>query len=728
MGRFKSDTFTTGSVAPNGGVLNYEHVVMSNTLDVVKITVVPSIAAGTNVFSIHRKAARSISDLQYTTQSWTGAQFFEPVNLGGADYNGGWIIPYYDVDESMNLHLRFTNNHTVAKTYTVTIEYEYLASTNQGVVGSPEGLKAAGQANGLEILSGVIAARNNSTITEAEFRATYIPTGDPLIPQDMRTVAEGGTWAPNGTTRIQVTGINAGPGGAQYSWTSASQGRWYFVWRLKNSVGWSRWTDGNTTPQYVVQWVLTQNTSDIGPPADWEVWIEEGPSTGTIIVHATRPKTNGNNLLWWVIQVKDADSGSWIALDNGAFPSEVKYDGSGIDHDLINNGLVISKASGGWGTAARGDLILMDVRSGIFNVNYCQWGTVDQIVGSTLVFQGGGWRPQATTALRIKIVKPPWIWTGNGYLGDQSNHGYWGQGEADNNGLGAGWIHGSPLQEFVSQPISVPTTITNPEVRVWFENIYCRSDDNRNSSGISGGTGVFVAPQDFTNFNDRNYWIPVYPPATWGTLVFGVDGRVTMATKTTETTHYGQSGIKPRFRLYSDINGQIQVYMKWSNVTFPVGSVAGDVLALCGMIFTGRFWDLGFTSGAALLISGTSGTQLALNAPYCEYKKNYTPWNSMIYPGSLNFSRPPGGSIVELIFTIKKRTVTPPYFAVDSVQARIGGAGAYTSKTETWPREGFTVAQGGIEMFIGWIGNCRLTGASAILEKVSIINGIGEFY
>ena len=725
MGRFYQATFTTGSVSPSG-ILDYDLTVLSNTLDIVKLKITPSVAAGNNIVEIHRKAARGLADRQYITEPWAATTWFEPATHAGAEQNAGWIIPYYDVDEALKLHFRFTNNHTVAKTYTVIVQYEYKASTNQGVVGAPEELRAAAQANGLKIVSGVIAARNNSTITEAEFRTTYVPTGDPLIPQDMRTVAEGGTWVPNGTTKLSVTAIMAGPGGAQYSWISASQGRWYYVWRLKNSVGWSRWTDGNVLPQYVTQWVLTQNTSDIGPPSDWEVWVEEGPIPGTVIVHATRPKVNGQNLLWWVVQVKDASTGSWLALDNGAFPSEVKYDGSAINHSLVSDGLVISKASGGWGTAAKGDLILLDVRGSNFNVNYCQWGTVDQIVGSTLVFTGAGWRPQVTTNLRLKIVKPPWAWIGGGYLGDQSSLGYWGQGEQDNNGLGAGWIQNSPLLEFVSQPISIPTTITNPSARVWFENVYCRSDDNRYSTGMSGGTGIFVAPQIFRNFNDRNYWIPIYPPATWGTLAFGADGRVTKTTLTSQITHFGQSGIRARFRMYPDSTGEVQIYAKWTGVTFPLGANAADRLALAVLLFSGHWWNYYSTTGGALIINGTSAAQLSMNAPYVLYKVNSGTYENMPSPGSLNFSRPAAGATIEMIVYVRKSSVFS-YLCVDQIQVSVNG-GAYTTKQVTWASEGWSLAQCGLEMFLGWIGNCRLTGATAVLDQVSLLKGIGEFY
>jgi len=726
MSRFTPNTFTTGSVAPAGGMLDYELTVPSNTLDISKIKITPSIAAGNNVVEIYRKALRASADLQYVTLPWAAAFFVDPSDNADAEFNGGWVMPYFDEDESLKIHFRFKNNHTVAKTYTVTIEYEYQASDNPGIIGAPEGLAAKAQANGMTILSGVVATKNNSTITEAEFRAIRISALDPITPQDLRTAAEGGTFVPDGVSKIQVTGIVAGPGGAQYSWTSASAGRWYYAWRLKNSVGWSRWTDGNTTPMNVIQWVLTQDVVDSGPPSDWEVWIEEGPYSGTIVVHATRPKIGGNTLLWWVIQVKDAASGSWLTLDNGAAPSEVKYDGSAISHSLVSNGTIISKGSGGWGTAARGDLILLDVRGGNFNVNYCQWGTVDQIVGSTLVFPQGGFRPQVLTDLRLKIVKAPWAWTGGGYLGNEPNHGYWGQGEPDNDGLGAGWIQGDPSTEFTSKAIVVPTTVTNPEVRVWFENIYCRSDGGIHSSGIFGGSSVFLSPTNLYDFNNRNYWLPIYPPATWGSLAFAADGTVVMATAATQTHHYGQSGVRARFRLHPDANGQIQLYAKWTDVTMPVGSAVADVLGLGILLVSNK--GAYYTTGVSLMIKGTDGGQVAMNSPYVQYRVNITPYENMLSPGALNFGRPPGGSIVEMRCTFQKHHANS-WSAIDPIEVRIGGSGSYTSKSPSNPyTEASSWESGGAEIFIGWIGNCRLTGAAAKLVQFSLLKGLGEFY
>ncbi len=731
MGRFVSETFTTGSVAGSGGILDYEHTVLSNLLDIAKIKVVPSSGSGTNVVSIYKTAARGVSDLVYTTKAWTGSLMVDPGDSAAAEGTYGWVFPYYDVDEGLQLHFRFTNNDASAKTYTVTVEYEYLATDNPGVIGAPELVFAQATANGLKVTSGVVSQRNNATIDEAEFRAIRKDPGDPFFPQDLRLASEGGTFVPDGINKLSVTGIVAGPGGAQYIFTSAAAGKWYFVWRLHNSVGWSRWSDGNVTPSIVRQWVNTQTTSDTGPPADWEVWIEEGPYVGTVVVHATRPRTNGQNLLWWAIQIKDADSGSWIALDDGAAPSEVKYDGSAIAHTLEDDSLKISKASGTYGTAIPGDLILMDVRGGNFDVNFCQWGIVQTISGTDLIFDSPGWRPQVLTDLRIKIVKPPWTWTGNGYLGDQSNQGFWGGG-SENFGLGVGWINGSPLQEFVSDAISLPTTVTNPQARVWFENTYARSNGGITSSGLTGGTGQFAAPVTFNNFNDRNTWLPIYPPGTWGTLTFQSDGSVIMACSGYQNKHYGQAGIRARWRPYIDANAQLILYAKFIDVILPVGTAADDELSL-GIVLMGSAngaWDY-FTSGVALTNKGTTAPQVRLDNPYIDFRVNVAAagiYDNVAYVASPNFNRPAALSIIELRVTIQKDTVTGSYGVTsDSVAARVGGSGAYTSVHPSFGREGVTIGTG-IEVFVGLIGNCRLATATATLTEFQMINGIGEYY
>ena len=733
MSRFTTASFTTSSVAGSGGTLLYELVVLANVIDISRLKVTPSVASGENIVGIYNAASLADSQMIYCAK-FTASEWNDPADNAGAEVKQGFVIPYYDPAEALKVYFKFTNNHTSAKTYDVEVDYEYASTDEDGVVGAPEELLARAVANGLQITTGCVAGRNNATITEGEFRATRIePDQDNLVtPQDLRTVAEGGSWIPDGVDNLQITSITAGPGGAQYIWTSADPGRWYYAWRLKNSVGWSRWTDGNVTPQYVRQYVDTQDASlaDTGPPADWEVWLEEGPNTGSIVVHATRPQTNGRNLLWWLIQIKDADTGSWIALDDGAAPSEVIYDGSAINHTLSGDRLTISKASGNYGAAAAGDLILLDVRGSQFNVNYCQWAMVETVSGTSLTFTTPGLRPQTYSNLRLKIVTPPWAWNSNGYLGDEENNGMWPSGAAEdaNSGLGLGWIFGDyTTQEFVSPPIQIPSTITNPEARVWFENIYCRSDnDLTHSSGISGGTGVFVAPRVFTNFNNREYWLPVYPPATWGTLSCSTDNTVTMATGTDQSEHVGHSGVRGRFRIYPDAAGIFQVYAKFTDVTLPVGIASTNFLGLGIFLLGLRRFDHS-TTGVGFAVKGTDAARVTFDAPFIEYRRiqDTGTKDNVSYVRNPSVNRPANGSTIEFRCTAQKRGTSVPIFQINPIEYRINESGSYVSAATSYPREGWTLAHG-VEVFLGFVGDCRLTGATATLETFTMLQGLAE--
>lgn len=739
MARFFTTAFTTPPVPGTGGILDYDFPVLSDVLDLSKIKIEPGVVSGTQVVSIYRTASRSPSDLQYTTDAFAGAAFVDPADDSGAEFGCTFVIPYHDLDETGLMHFRFINNDANPKAFTVTLDYEYQATDQSGVIGAPEMLNARAVANGLDITSGCISLRNNATIVEAEFRGTLMPAGSDLLPQDMRTVAEGGTWVPDGITKIQAT-MNAGPGGAQYLFTSGSQARWYYAWRLRNGYGWSRWTDGNATPQAVIQYVDTQpaTLADVGPPSSWEVWVEEGPYTGTIVVHASRPKNNGRNLLWWGIQVKDADSGNWVALDSGVAPSQVKYDGSLVSHTLSADRLTLSKAASGWGTAVAGDLVLLDVRGTNFSVNYCQWAKVETVSGNQLIFTTPGFRPQVFVDLRVKIVKSPEAWIGSGYLGDQENAGIWPSGEeaSMNGGLGIGWILGDySTQEFVSTPIAIPSAVTNPEARVWFENIYCRSDDSTHSTGMSGGTGILVSPTSWTDFNNRNLWTPIYPIATWGSMTQEDAGPVVLATGADLTGNQGQVGMKARFRLYPDVTGVIKIYSKWTGVTLPVGIAASNRLGMVIELFDG-LTNPKPTTGVCLMVVSTVAGNVHLGSIYNNYRVNIdggTAYENIVWPPSVgynNFARPPAGSIVELQLTIAKRSsgVGAKYMRLDIAEVRVGGVGAWTQLVPTYAQEGWHLSQGGLEMFVGLIGNCRLTGTTATLTQVTMVNGIAEIY
>ena len=741
MSRYQTASFTTGSVAGGGGVLDYELALLASEIDISRIKITPSVASGGQIVEIFLKAARAASDLLYSTDEWVATYFSDPADEAGNEVLQGWVVPYSDGDNTSKLHLRITNNHSSAKTYDIEIDYEYQSTVGAGIEGVPESLYATAIANGLKITSGVVVGKNNYTNTEAEFRAARLSSGVVDAPQDLRTVAEGGSWVPDGINNLQVTGITATPNGAQYIFTSASAGRWYYTWRVKNSIGWSRWTDGNLYPQAVVQFVDTQlsGIADAGPPADWAVWVEPGPSTGTIVVHASRPRTNGNNLLWWSIQIKDADIGTWLALDNGTAPSDVKYDGSAVSHTLSVDRTTLTKATPGWGTAAVGDLVLLDVRGSLYDVNYCQWAQISAIT-STSITISGFFRPQTSSDLRLKIVEPPQGWIGSGYLGDQDNAGIWPSGEeaSANMGLGIGWIYGdSATSEFISTPINVPTTITNPEARVWFENVYARSDNSlTHSTGMSVGTGTFTAPRTFTDFNNRDYWLPVYPHSNWGTLVFASDGTVAIACNSPDSAYrQGGSGVRSRFRLYPDSAGIIQVQATFTGVTIPVGINSGDIFGLVLATFTMmNLSNTGHITGVSLYDKGTTSTQVALDEASLLMKyyssASYDPTGgNMPRVRTPNYTRPASGSIVDLRFTIQERDRLGyrKVLAINTVEARTGGSGGFTSAYPSYGAYGPILLTGGLSLYAGLLGNVRLAGATATLTQITILSGIAEF-
>src|SRR5262249_48738762 len=135
----------------------------------------------------------------------------------------------------------------------------------------------------------------------------------------------------------------------------------------------------------------------------------------------------------------------------------------------------------GFGTAHYGDLILLDVAGGGFNVDRCQWATVDQFLddngASTTVgnaryiaLTGGLFRPQTTQDLRMKIVKGPGEWNTEGYLGNTTGTPF--------NGMFWEWVGDREGDEFILAPVEIGRDINSVDVRFWIENDYCRSGGN----------------------------------------------------------------------------------------------------------------------------------------------------------------------------------------------------------------------------------------------------------
>jgi hypothetical protein len=367
----------------------------------------------------------------------------------------------------------------------------------------------------LSVRLGCIAWKWNDTITEGEFRAQWFDKkqGDGAT-VDLRTVAEGGTFANDDDDSIIVTGISAGPGGCQYTVGRSVKGCWYYAFRLKNQAGLSVWSDGNDTPSQVKDFKETALSGSLpgpepgkpGPPAQWSVSVATGTNPNTVKISATRPALHGEFIGAILVQLKDKSTGSAASysIDIGTNASAVYFDGtlSYTQCTLSTDGRTLTRngVSTGFGSASIGDVILMDVTgAGTFDRDYCLWGALadyDGYVsgGSLVVPSSATWIKLSLdgkfnlcegadrTTVCIKIVKPLWRWTTDGYLGGEPNNGLWYNWYFPDGDL--------TTQTFISDDISIPSTldIENVEARVWFENDFSRADDDT-SSTLTGGTG-----------------------------------------------------------------------------------------------------------------------------------------------------------------------------------------------------------------------------------------------
>jgi hypothetical protein len=573
--RFTQDSFTTASVGP-GVTLGIDRDMPDNAIDIFQIKITPNSSGGTAEFFIHKSVTASAGNLVYATAPWPGdtaEPFYDPVEERGANYYGrseSFICRYEDSDVGLHLHLQIKNNDSGAHTYDVVITY---AVTTCAAVSAnkPDGLVAKLLFNGLFGLSDCVANYNNASLSEGEFRAMYVdPTTVLPAYVDLRTAAEGGSFAHNGTTQLIITGLRAARNGSTCRFTSGAQGRWYFAWRLKNTYGWSNWTDGNLTPSLVYQYADTSTLTDTGPPDDWEVTVQPGSIANTYIASASRPRTKGGCILFFWAQFKDASTGAWRALDENTGAAETYYDGSGSNHSYDPATGEISNGGAGWGTATVGDLVLIDVRGDTnFDVNYCTWVGIEA-VGTTLTIEA--WDRFQSTAhmtgsvydrVRIKIVKPPWAWTTEGYLGATPGYGLWNENTPGNN-----WIYANFTdRSFTTGAVQVPSSVANVECRVWFENRFSRSDGGIiHSTDLMGNASDYIeGDYTWTQFSDRNWWIPTLQ-GQGVTLTMEADGTITGAAITSALINeIGYAGPAGRFRIFpSRLEGEIQIRTKWS--------------------------------------------------------------------------------------------------------------------------------------------------------------------
>ncbi len=355
---------------------------------------------------------------------------------------------------------------------------------------------SAREAMGSRVIFKVEALKYTENISEAEFRAMLVQDNSNPTFVDLRLVSEGGTFVPDGITRISVTGIAATSLGAQKQhFYGAYKGRWYYAWRLKNSAGWSVWADGNESPKtvhYYIDTMVTSSYADTGPPSGGSVVLASGPQTGTIVAVAARPTTNAKRICQIWFQFKDASKGAWRELDDNAGAAATHYDGSAISHIYDEVAGTLTKASGNYGDAAMyGGLMMVDVRGGAFDKGCCQFIVVtsDQISGATISGLSQLKPAFAPTGgqyadLRIRIVKPPWMWDdtgGDGYLGALGYFPNDYSGNATQGDVSSG--------SFMSLPFTTPAgyASTNIQCRVWVLTDYSFGDGSVHSGFYASG-------------------------------------------------------------------------------------------------------------------------------------------------------------------------------------------------------------------------------------------------
>jgi hypothetical protein len=424
---------------------------------------------------------------------WETGGYFGPAGIGGE-----WIqdrgdsvfySPPIDLGDAslsnLDAKVWFFNHYGGAASSTEggadTVSTDLASTAASGPTGGDSGIPTlntpAAVANGMELLIGVTAASNGNSVFEGKLKIARLPDGQ----------AYQATYDVENASDMQEHTFAASQDGGNITLTVTKPGRYFYALALQNHHGWSNWTSGQayaTGPTSVAwaQSVSTTELADDGPPEGWSVEIRRSPIEGFLVVRATRPTTNGNNLIRWVVQIKDSSQGSWVTLGSGSSPDVVKYDGSASANRVRcndNGNRLVRQSGAGFGSAAVGDLVLLDVRGGAWSRNYCQWGTIRAIHGAGAYIDiEGHFRPRVFDDLRYKIVTPPWDWTAGGYLGNQENQGIVGQ-----------WIQGAQQDEFISPFIEIEDTAQSFDARVWFENTYSISDaSNKDSASATVST------------------------------------------------------------------------------------------------------------------------------------------------------------------------------------------------------------------------------------------------
>ena len=126
--RYRSLTQTLGPINANVSS-EFDIAIAHDFINVFKIGVTPSILGGSLIFQVYDRDTFLVSSLVYGTQAVVGV-YNDPItvdDMGRAIASASvmlFLIPYYDRDETQELHVRITNQDVQAKSFDLDIVYE----------------------------------------------------------------------------------------------------------------------------------------------------------------------------------------------------------------------------------------------------------------------------------------------------------------------------------------------------------------------------------------------------------------------------------------------------------------------------------------------------------------------------------------------------------------------------------------------------------------------------
>jgi hypothetical protein len=480
------------------------------------------------------------------------------------------------------------------------------------------GLQVYAYGAALRIFTGVIAEKYAGNIDMAEFRAYFLAKGTTFPTSvDLRLVTEKGTFAPNGTTSLQVEGIYADKEGADYTFVSANEGRWWIDWRLYDPIeGWSNWYSGDSTPSNVTFYldVVSDGLVDTAPPAGWAVRVVAESAT-SFFIEVDRPTSYSKRITGVAYQFRDSTAGSLRALDANAGASVVHYDGSAVNHTYDPIACTITKASGNYGDAATyGGLLIADVRASSFDKQYTNWMYLlpEQFDGVTIT---GVKRllPQFAMVggkylnVRLKIVAPLSTWVTEGYSGAQGIDQQLLWQTLDNGGDISSTI-------FRSKSFALPAgmVMANLKGRVFFTNNYSTSDDNTEGGLGTSRLGSNPNPNgDGFNFNvfDGDNWIflrgnPVATSYAFNNGSLLLSGNNNYNNLSPDYC-VDPTGVRSRGRFYPDIVlGDLTIEASFNNYTIGRDLPGGNAAQWLGIYIIPEYAKMVMGSGQEFFFVG----------------------------------------------------------------------------------------------------------------------------